>query len=184
MALLLNWPPSRGPNPFESKVTYFPGRVETEDVPMDELRKIVRDVPEVASWRFNLQVTDVATLSLWQASRILSGIRERPSLDYFDDWYDLDAPSELRTVIDYPLEIATLLTIEPMTVVSVGGPKQKKVSMTQWRVGYFLWVVSKEYERIYTEHERYRIWGHAMSDLAFERLTLMEDGMVHLGIGS
>ena len=183
MALLLNWPPSRGPNPYEYKQTYFPGRVESKDISMEELSKFPRDVPEVASWRLNLYVAEVVTLSLWQASRILSGIRERPTRDDFDDWYDLKQ-GELATVIDYPLNLAAILAIEPMKIVTVGGPKQKKTSRIEWRIGYFLWVVSKEYERIYKEHEHYGVWGHAMTDLAFERLTLTEDGMVHLGIGS
>ncbi len=50
--------------------------------------------------------------------------------------------------------------------------------------GYFLWTIAKEYERIYAEHEKYGVWGHAIGDLGFERITINEDGIVELFIGS
>jgi len=50
--------------------------------------------------------------------------------------------------------------------------------------GYLMWVVAKEYERIYKEHKKYGVWGHAMSDLGFERITVRPDGVVDLFIGS
>ena len=57
----------------------------------------------------------------------------------------------------------------------------------QWKltsVGYFLWVVAKEYERIYKNHQDFGIWGHGIRDLFFEAMDINEDGYVELHIGS
>lgn len=210
MAELINWPPSRGPNPHERKIVYEPGQVFREDVPMEQspiaaAEKAVFDegeapngdfsseaeeqerqlAPIVGKWRVWFQVDDVVTLNIEQAANILRGRKVEPEEDSSvcaDTWFQ-DKFGTLRTVIDYPLSTAVHLTIEPMIVTRSGGGKPAQQTR-EMRLGYFLWVVSKEYERIYREHEKYGIWGHAMSDLGFEGLVVREDGTVDLIIGS
>jgi len=51
-------------------------------------------------------------------------------------------------------------------------------------VGELLWDVSQAYIKIYKHPEKYRIWGHKMDDLYFERIEISRDGNVELGMGS
>lgn len=183
---LANWPPSRGPrNPYEVKITYKPGKITRHEFEIDRDRPEERQAPVVGKWALWFQVEDVATLSLDQAVRLLRGRQIEPVADSdrcTDDWYE-NGFGTLRTVIDYPLSVAVGLTINPMTVTRVsdhGGTRTDK----EMRLGYFLWMVAKEYERIYAEHEKYGVWGHAIGDLGFEGVVVHEDGMVDLLIGS
>lgn len=211
MAEMMNWPPSRGPNPHERTITYRPGQVTREDIPMEpspaaaaerEIIEAAAGVPEeengaqwrpeeppaeepapmAGRWRVWYQVDDVASLTLEQAVNLLSGKKVEPEEDDFDSWFDAGFGT-LRTMIDYPLSKAVFLTIEPMVVTWSGGNSPERTER-EMRLGYFLWIVAKEYERIYREHEKYGVWGHALSDLGFEGVVVREDGTVDLIIGS
>lgn len=215
---LMNWPPSKGPNPYERQITYKPGRVTRQDLPVDwhpaaaEEHEIIEEIrreenggpavpfeppsegfepprpfepppaPPVGAWKVWFQVDDVASLTLEQAQALLTGVRVEPDHDDFDNWWNAKFGT-LTVDLTYPLALGVRLTIEPMIVTWTGGerPTETRRDMI---LGYFLWVVAKEYERIYREHEKYGVWGHAMSDLGFERIIVREDGSVELFIGS
>jgi hypothetical protein len=188
MAELMNWPPSRGPNPNAPIITYKQGKIAREDIGPEDLEKLGdafrEDRPAmIAKWRVWFQVEDVADLTLPQAVRILRGKKVGEDGDFCsEDWY-MEKFGPLETIIDYPLETAVQLAIEPMTVTVKRGKHPEKVSQDM-RLGYFLWVVAQEYVRIYEEAEKYGIWGHALSDLGFEGVEVYENGFVALIMGS
>jgi hypothetical protein len=189
MAELMNWPPSRGPNPNAPSVIYKQTKITREDVPRKAMKRLVdkfesRRPAAIGLWYVNFQVEDVADLSLHQAVRILQGSkRDSEESDHCsDDWY-FEKFEALETIIDYPLGTAVRLKIEPMTVTYMRG-RQISKEMVEMRLGYFLWVVAQEYLRIYEEAEKYEIWGHAMGDLAFEGVEVYENGFSTILMGS
>ncbi len=184
---LINWPPSRGPNPNAPKITYKQGKIERADVSREELdhleKAFHRDKPAViGKWRTWFQVEDVADLTLAQATKILRGKKIGEDTDFCSDNWMMEKFGTLQTIINYPLETGVRLSIDPMTI-EVKVRKQERVSH-EMRLGYFLWVVAQEYLRIYEEAERYNIWGHALSDLGFEGVFIYEGGFAELRIGS
>jgi len=188
MAELMNWPPSRGPNPGHYHATYQQGRITREDIPYEDIPVKVKAKPRlVGTWYVWFQVDDVASLSLEQAIRILRGRMKGEKEEVCaEDWYQTPVQDfeHLTTLIDYPLETAVLLTIEPLTITHTWGKSRPPEVTREMRLGYFLWVVAQEYIRIYEEHEKYRIWGHAMTDLGFEGVIVHRDGFVELMMGS
>lgn len=89
--------------------------------------------------------------------------------------------SEAPTVIlhiDYPLQAVVRLTIPPATVQTDVG--EFKIMSP----GYLMWVVAREYRKIYANHEEYGIWGHDINDLYFELFEFTEDGSLYMFIGS
>jgi hypothetical protein len=42
-------------------------------------------------------------------------------------------------------------------------------------VGYVLWQLARVYKKIYHQHRKYGIWGHALSDLHFEAMATRDD---------
>jgi len=185
---LINWPPSRGPNPNAPKITYKQGRVARQDIPREELEKLGTAFDSarpalIGKWRTWFQVEDVADLTLPQAVKILRGKKIGDKSDFCsDDWFG-EHFGALETIISYPLDTAVQLSIEPMTVTVKRGRHPEDVS-SQMRLGYFLWVVAQEYIRIYEEAEKYGIWGHALSDLGFEGIVVFEGGLAEILIGS
>jgi hypothetical protein len=187
---LINWPPSRGPNPNAPKVTYRQGKIERQDISREDRRKIERDFNQakpamIGIWRTWFQVEDVADLTLSQAVRLLKGKKagdKSVPVVCADDWYEEEFGG-LVTIINYPLETAVQLSIDPMTrAVQIGRhPERVKKELP---LGYFLWVVAQEYLRIYEEAEKYGIWGHALSDLGFEGVVIYEGGFAEILIGS
>lgn len=51
-------------------------------------------------------------------------------------------------------------------------------------VGELLWHAAKAYTEIYDDPEKYKIWGHHITDLYFEGINIYESGSVELIIGS
>lgn len=111
----------------------------------------------------------------------------KPDTYDLDDWWQFK-PRTLYVDIEYPLERGVRLTIKPMTIrveEKKPGKKSRCVdTRSEMTVGYFLWSVAKEYERIYKEHEKYGVWGHAIEDLGFETIHINKNGVVDLFIGS
>lgn len=185
---LINWPPSRGPNPNAPKITYKQGKIQRRDVSREDQEKLIAAFEEtkpemIGKWRVWFQVEDVADLTLQQAVRLLRGKKMGENSDFCsDDWFG-EHFGPLETVITYPLETAVQLSIEPMTITVKRGKHPERVEQ-EMRLGYFLWVVAQEYLRIYEEAEKYGIWGHALSDLGFEGIVVYEGGFAELLIGS
>lgn len=221
---LLNWPPSRGPNPHTHEWKLTPG-VTRKDMPAPKPRAsavVEKGIIEKASsgtflglskinflknpnpgkrwvkdpkkpllegsWRVWYQVESVAGLTVEQADEFVLGCQEKGPgriREHQDNWYFYE-PSPLWVDITYPLTRGVRLLVKPLIKEKLpckacGGSPVKRPSMSP---GYLLWMVAKEYQRIYQEHEKYGVWGHALSDLGFERITVRKDGVVELGIGS
>jgi hypothetical protein len=83
-------------------------------------------------------------------------------------------PKPITITLDYPLSRAVTITVKPY---QIHGCKFMDL-------GYVLWQIAKQYQRIYKEHKRYGVWGHMLDDLWFERLTIDKNGQAELFIGS
>jgi hypothetical protein len=214
MAELMNWPPSRGPNPGQHMVSYKQGKITREDVriprsPMSAAEAemieaaggVVEEenaeipapeepaerAPVVGTWYVWFQIEDVASLNLDQAINLLRGrTDDEKERHCSDDWSfsPVEKFGILETMITYPLNTAVHLVIEPLTITRTWGKSRPAKVTHEMRLGYFLWVVAQEYVRIYEEAEKYGIWGHAMTDLGFEGVIVHEDGTVDVMIGS
>jgi hypothetical protein len=187
MAGLMNWPPSRGPNPNAHQVSYKQGKITREDVALSSEEEPAARAPIIGKWYVWFQIEDVAYLTLEQAIHILRGSRSDEDEGHCaDDWSftPVEKIETLQTLITYPLNTAVHLVIEPLTITRTWGKERPKKVTREMRLGYFLWVVAQEYVRIYEEAERYDIWGHAMSDLGFEGVVVHEDGTVDILMGS
>jgi hypothetical protein len=124
-------------------------------------------------------VASVASLSLDVARNVIIAAcpvpkkhaRYRP----VDTGWNME-PKSITVTLDYPLSRACEITIKPFRLWK-GGPDCMDI-------GYVLWTLAKQYERIYKEHKRYGVWGHMMGDLYFERLTIDKKGRGSLFVGS
>jgi len=171
-----------------------PDPEEVEPDPIPRSRPML-----VGKWRVLYQVADVANLTIHQADRLLHGnkVEGKEVVDQFDTWLG-HAPRTLTVRISYPLTIGVKLVIPPLIrqlercracreAIGVGDdqPGQDfQAGFPYLSIGCFLWLVAKEYERIYADHEAYGVWGHEIGDLVFESIEIAEDGVVVLGIGS
>ena len=123
------------------------------------------------SYSLNYHVKTVASLTVKQADSLLLGKdNETKCLEKY-----IEPGREIEVLITYPLSLNVLLKIKPYDRSS--HVKQ------QLTVGYVLWLIAKEYERIYIEHEKYGIWGHEMGDLYFEQLSIQKN-KAKISIGS
>lgn len=111
-------------------------------------------------------VEPIADLELNKAVAVVRGMDRRsgffgPSLP----------PRAVRVDLTYPLTIGVQLTIPPYDVTTEWGDG-RELTDSRMDVGYVLWVVAREYVRIYENWRRYKVWGHELADLYFERLTV------------
>lgn len=82
-------------------------------------------------------------------------------------------PQPITIRLNYPLSRAVEVTIKPY----------ERNGRKWMNLGYILWIIAREYKRIYKQHKHYGIWGHMLDDLWFERLTI-KNGRGELFIGS
>lgn len=137
------------------------------------------------TWKVWYPVHRVLELTVDQADDLIMACPESSEKRHHEDWWDYE-PRPLWVDLTYPLTRGVRLLVKPL--VRAAKPCKacgdRDVKQTLMSPGYFLWSVAKEYERIYKEHEKYGIWGHAIEDLGFERITIRKDGVVDLFIGS
>ena len=124
----------------------------------------------VGSWRMNYHVATVASLTPDQAQTLLFG---NTSKDEYATWYEF-APRDLLVMIDYPLDPGIQVRIPDNMYSRRDTPS----------LGRFLLAIAREYQEIYRRPAKYGIWGHGLSDLYFERVTVAKDGAVELAVGS
>jgi hypothetical protein len=80
-------------------------------------------------------------------------------------------PSSVRGLIDYPLQVPVLFTIEP--------------GEEPWSVWDICCAFADQYAVIYEHPQRYGIWGHDLTDLCLERLLFFpEKKLIYPHIGS
>lgn len=92
---------------------------------------------------------------------------------------ETDLPTRALTFdLVYPLSVTARVTVRPYARVGWKGRK------SEWMdVGYVLWQLARAYKEIYRKHKRYGVWGHAITDLVFESLSI-SDNIGDVGIGS
>jgi hypothetical protein len=80
-------------------------------------------------------------------------------------------PSSVRGLVDYPMEVAVLFTIE--------------TGQEPWSVWDICCAFADQYAAIYEHPQRYGIWGHDLSDLCLERLVYFpERKLIYPHVGS
>ena len=202
--LCMNWPPSRGPMPEWMKpppriyppylmvgpvTDTLPGHYEEAFSPVRvpkprrrvKRRKTRDGLVITRTWRrdywdtFNakpylnirtwVQVADVADVSVRVADRLIQGmdVEERKLID-------MVPARSYGGYLDYPLSKKAFVIVPPYSIKSRRGEEREFST-----VGWILWCLAHAYARIYDEHERYGIWGHAITDLGFEQLILKDD---------
>lgn len=123
-------------------------------------------------------VETVSKLSIEQASRLLYGYGRTSR------FLVSELPAKPLTVkLTYPLSLGVELRVRPFIAIYKVGGKAGAPRERRQTLGYLLWMVAQEYQRIYSEASKYKIWGHAISDLYFEGMRLVRGG-VQLLVGS
>jgi hypothetical protein len=153
------------------------------------------------SWDYRLSchVDTLASISLAQANYLICGMEFRDQKPakrktmtiggkrYRPQFVPLPAhlgnTLSLRTFVfdlTYPLNHTARVTIEPYELLPRKRGEKPCMRMT---LAYVLWQLARAYKKIYKQHRRWGIWGHAITDLWFERLEV-KDNIGHVGIGS
>jgi len=115
----------------------------------------------------------IAQLSLYQARNLLWGFHNKVS-GYTDN---IPMKSPITFLIHYPLNTGVKLMIYP--------PEKSKHGVERnGTLGYTLWLIAREYKRIYQKYKKYGVWGHQITGLVFEGLTIYENGFAEILIGS
>lgn len=164
--------------------------------PKGLLKTLSRDAkkpPLGGDWSVYYYVRDVLTLSAEQADRMLMacplpapGRKGRPDRKHLDRWWRFE-PRTLWVDLTYPLARGVRLAIHPAVefrLCKTCGDRRPQREEPIMSPGYLLWTLAKEYERIYAEHEKYGVWGHAIDDLCFERISIRPDGVTDVFMGS
>lgn len=100
---------------------------------------------------------------------------------------DTRLPTRAITVdISYPLCKIARVTVKPYTYRSArsrSGPHRGDRGYENMSVGYLLYQLARAYKTIYKSHAKWGVWGHAITDLVFERLKI-KDNVGEVSIGS
>lgn len=203
--MLMNWPPSRGPQPEwlakgpeiivpETTMKRFQ-RVARAPEPEQELvedledpnpaaselpRKISfadlrREMEEQFKWNIRLMY-HIETV----ASLELSVVEKLLYGIDEDGHYQKTLPTRTYgVIIGYPLSVDVALTIPPLTIKSRRTGKERQ----EQNVPYLLWTIARAYAHIYEHWEDHGVWGHALNDLWFEQLRINGEEL-SIGIGS
>ena len=194
--VLANHPPSMGPDPNDVPPVCTPGQVEwfvdTADPWRVENAERLQALARSKSkrlwqpWKHDeYHITALSTLSLYHAITLFPGpgiwsntghMRKDKRGGIHLVRRNIGEAQRLHLRIDYPCR-AVDLVIHPASV-TYGWDFTEKT----FAGAYLAWTVAQAYLHIYAEHERFGVWGHAMSDLVLEgiRLEHWRPGMTDL----
>ena len=187
---LLNWPPSRGPQPKGPKV--MPAKITT--TVLTEPETFIRRNEKLSEFRFDTHIATLSTLTLEQADKLISvtdstGHCRSIMLDQKDLLPRPKAkctclvvggkrkkfdPPTITVELDYPLDCTVRVTIPPFT--------KGKRKMQSW--GAVLWAIARVYAKIYKNWKAFGVHFHAFDDLWFEGCAVTKDGRMDLYVGS
>lgn len=206
--LSLNWPPSRGPTPrwMRRRLGYVVPSVEVIALPIRKKERSPTGGPGSTYLSLWQQIEACATLRprQWKLvggaslGRFSKGSLHRATLETSLPVLTnrLSKTSRARPLIfdlSYPLSRIARVTIRPYVtrrLVTIRDDETKRltkktrvVEHEEMNVGYVLWQLARAYQRIYREHRKYGVWGHAIEDLWFEGMEIRGD-VGHVEIGS
>ena len=153
--------------------------------------------PLIGSWRCDFHIKTLSELTLDQARSLLT-MERRDGTKARDKWYDwgqsgkrpfMNAgvkpkfPEPLYVRLDYPLSEAAHVVIHPSTKKIVTADETRE-RPENYSPGQVAWIIAQTYVAVYADHEKYGIWGHGMGDLYLVSLSVREDGLVGVGMGS
>lgn len=208
---LVNWPPSKGPLPPELKVLRKEAclGLKRRDFVFDqpppasaERRHILEAVMEHhgnkkieekvgmelrvkgprADTEYHLDhpVTLLSGLTFEEADGLVFGVGVNTGLPA------RNLPARLHEIsLTYPLTLGVELRVSPFELTRHMGDG-RKVAEERLSIGYVLWVVAQEYQRIYREWRKYRPWGHGIEDLTFRMMAIRRGSprWIELGFAS
>lgn len=185
--------------------TIFNNGVVNEIETLPKAGRIVKKIEVFGS------VDSVSRISAMDAFDLLYGIyKSKPDFYLSSDTFHFSSEM-VYTEIDYPLENNFIFEIGNPFIEYKGGIKTKRMPSRQpprqsfqamdrtslffcyrkgkknilpINVGYFMWVVAQAYKYVYSKPNKFGIWGHTIEDLRFEFLSIHENGVVTLDIGS
>jgi hypothetical protein len=100
-------------------------------------------------------------------------IADRSASGFFEDSRPGAAPlpATARCLLDYPLEVPVLFTIE--------------TGANFWNLWDVCVAIANQYARVYEQADRYGVWGHDLTDLVIENLLYYPtEGLIYPHIGS
>lgn len=127
---------------------------------------------EQQKWDLSMShhLASIAPLDVRIAERLVSGVSHNGRLSF-----QTALPERTyRVVLDYPLSVDVVLSIPPLIITSRKRPgREERPPRLHQTVGYLAWVIAKTYQdTIYADWERFGVWGHAITDLWFERMRI------------
>ncbi len=172
---ILNWPPSRGPQPewMRKKPIYKIPQVVIE-ILSQKVKPLACKGGLILSLNHNVARMASLKPEQWE---LISGEAGGSLQNHLTDG---DKARSLTVDLSYPLGHVARVTIQPYHFQPAGRGKVFHVRMD---VGYVLWQLAKAYQTIYKSHKKWGVWGHAITDLYFEQLTI-QGGRGNVDIGS
>jgi hypothetical protein len=174
-ATLANWSEDSGENPIMYELPSNPTYEKYTIEPITNIDKLKQEFKESkysveASMFFS--VFNVSKLNNPHTFELLKN-------DEGEDMSEILTDIEnFQVIIDYPLEKPVLVKFGKLT--GKYGDREYNANS----LGYVLSQISQAYLDIYENHLNYGIWGHSLSNLHFEVLTITEKGNITLFIGS
>lgn len=194
---LINWPPSKGPLPPELKVMKQEAclGLKRRDFEFDqpaqasaERRHLLEAVMEHhgnkkleekigmefkvkgsksdTEYHLDHPVTLLSKLTFEEADALVHGVGLNTGL------LVRNLPTKTHEIpLTYPLTLGVELRVSPFELTKFMGDG-RRVTEERLSIGYVLWVVAQEYQRIYREWRKYKPWGHGIEDLTFRTMTL------------
>lgn len=177
-----NWPPSRGPKPKwleKPKIVFENFKIEMlaqhSQLP-PRIRPSAKKKSGIKDIILNHSVENMATISP-EHWLLISGVGPGEPAILLTH---LQA-TELTVELSYPMNVVARVTIKPYRTYRTVD-SEKRQSIPFMNIGYVLWQLSRAYKKIYQQHKKYGVWGHALSDLYYERLTIVGTaGYVEIG---
>jgi hypothetical protein len=174
---LLNRPPGGWSNtPREEKIDADSGALELVDY-VEQAAENGRDILPDSFGAFSL--ANRSMLATFGGRTIIERDGKRLSCEEAGeprggDRYHFEKeglPSSVRGLIDYPLQVPLLFTIE--------------TGKEPWSVWDICAAFADQYAIIYEHPQRYGVWGHDLSDLCLERLLFFpERKLIYPHVGS
>ena len=196
---LINWTENEG-SPYKTPQISYEFEPPSWRILTEGETDKIRNIHKQEDFKF-FKIFFPLTYYLWricklndvEATKLLTGFNYANDQDYLSiDTDDVEFPEGMKFNFSKPVLVYTSYPFQSMLEIKIFPFKQslkrfdgKDVVYDSNEIGYILWQISKVYEKIYKEHwKEVGVWGHQFSDLAFARLTLLNDNLILLQLDS
>jgi len=136
------------------------------------------------SLKFNNNLKRIESFE-FEHTKEIACVDETGRLVLYPNTSQLDLTKPVSVVLSYPFSKFVKATINPSytEIIWEDNPEPQRVDATH--IGCLVWQIAKAYGIIYkTMDNEVGIWGHGFSDLYLERITVLKDNKINIGIGS